>query len=125
METLETTYESGRYYAFSPFARNWVATPGVMQLCNDLKCYWFLDTLASYVMSLGKIKGLGYLLVVALTPSGYHGEMGFTIKDNDAVIITQRIQTTLETPIKLWAICSSSGDYTSEKRTVLLLPEEY
>lgn len=125
MATQEITYAAGRYYVFSPLARNWVATPGVMGLCNELKCYWFLDTLASYVSALGKMKKLGCLLVVKLTPSGYHGEMDFTITDDGTVVVKQRIQTALEKPLKLWALCEGAGNYAPEKRTVVLLPKEY
>jgi len=126
METIEKIYDSESYYKFSPFAYNWVATAGVMQACEDQGCHWLLDTLASYVMGLAKVKNLDYFLVVELSPTEFHGQMDFTIRDDKGIIIvTQRIQTELGKYQKFWAICESPGYYTPARRTVVLLPDEY
>ena len=61
---MTMTYEADMYYRISPFAKNWIATSGVMNHCERNRCYWVLDTLASYAPELAKRQGVDYFLIV-------------------------------------------------------------
>lgn len=128
-------YEPDTYYKFSPFAKNWVATQGVMQEAEDKRCYWLLDMVASWLDTLARCANVDYLIIVEFKLDQKGGGV-FTIKSEarinaktDAGYITHITQeldfTDLKQNIKWWAICETPGDYDPKARTVLLLPEEY
>jgi len=117
-------YELDQYYRFSPFARNWLATAGVMNLAEQKQCYWLLDIIASYAQQLNKMS-TDYMLVIEVRLTGNDGAI-FTIEHEvngkKERLITQEIEhTTLTQPITIWSL--AQGD--SNAKAVLLLPSEY
>jgi hypothetical protein len=129
--TMTMTYEADMYYRISPFAKNWIATSGVMNHCEQNRCYWVLDTLASYAPELAKRQGVDYFLIVRVE---VHPDQtaDFIIEQEDpelgdpVVLIRQELEyTDLKQSLKFWAINESAGDYDSRCNTVVLLPEEY
>ncbi len=130
---MNKVYEQDTYYRFSPFAQKWVATSGVMNLCERNACYWVLDIIASYVPELAKGKGIDYFLIVTVEVNPDQS-CRFTIKqegrdgdgDSYRILITQDIDyTDLKENLKFWAINESPGDYNPNAQTVVLLPDEY
>ena len=128
---MPTTYEPDTYYRFSPFAKKWLATSGVMDHCEANRCYWVLDTLASYVPELAKKKGMDYFLIMEVEVKPDKTAI-FTISqesrtDDDYItLICQALDyTDLKESLKFWAINESAGDYDPACQTVVLLPEEY
>ncbi len=130
---MNTQYQQDVYYRFSPFAKNWIATGGIMAHCERNKCFWVLDTLASYVPMLVKQKGVDYFLIVTIDVNPDQTAV-FTIKqeghDGDGdiyrVLVRQELEyTDLKDNLKFWAINESPGDYDPSAQTVVLLPEEY
>lgn len=128
-----TIYEAETYYRFSPFAQRWLATSGVMSFCERNKCYWVLDTLASYVPQLARTKGVDYFLIVTVEVNPDQTAL-FTIKqenqdedgDSYRTLITQAFDyTDLKENLKFWAINESAGNFNPNNQTVVLLPEEY
>ena len=117
------TYEADLYYRFSPFARNWIATSGIMTLCERYQCFWVLDTLASYVPTLATRKGVDYFLIVTVDVQADQTAL-FTIKqeirdglsEGEEILIRQVIEyTDLKEHLKFWAINESPGDYDPTK----------
>jgi hypothetical protein len=128
---MPTTYEPDTYYRFSPFAKQWLATSGVMNHCEQHRCFWVLDTLASYTSTLAKRKGVDYFLIVQVEVKPDKTAV-FTIQqeaqaDDDYItLIRQELDyTDLKESLKFWAINESAGNYDPTCQTVLLLPEEY
>ena len=130
---MSVTYETDTYYRFSPFVRNWIATSGVMSFCEHHRCFWVLDTVASYVPTLAKRKGIDYFLIVTVEVNPDKTAL-FTIKqeirnalaEGEEVLIRQVIDyTDLKENLKFWAINESPGDYDPKNQTVVLLPDEY
>ncbi len=130
---MNTQYQQDVYYRFSPFAKNWIVTGGIMAYCERHQCFWVLDTLASYVPTLAKQNGADYFLIVTVEINPDQTAI-FTIKQEDhakdgeqyRVLIHQEISfTDLKDNLKLWAINESPGDYAPSAQTVVLLPEEY
>lgn len=131
---MSIAYEPDMYYRFSPFARNWIATSGVMNYCDRNQCFWVLDTVASYVPTLAKTKDVDYFLIVTVEVQPDHTAL-FTIKqeahDREGnhyykTLIRQDIDyTDLKESLKFWAINESPDRYNPNNQTVLLLPEEY
>lgn len=128
---MNQVYEADTYYRFSPFARKWVATSGVMNLCERNACYWVLDVIASYVPTLAKRKGVDYFLIVQVEVNPDQS-CRFTIQQEDTenggyiTLVTQDMDyTDLKESLKVWAINESSGIYDPTCQTVVLLPEEY
>jgi len=131
---MNAVYEQDMYYRFNPFAKNWIATSGVMNYCERNKCFWVLDTLASYVPTLAKEKGVDYCLIVTVEVSPdqkavfkitqeEHDEEG---NSADKTLIRQDIDyTDLKEGLKFWAINETSGSYDPTAQTVVLLPDEY
>lgn len=131
---MPATYEADMYYRFSPFAKNWIATSGVMNFCEQNRCYWVLDTVASYVPTLAKRKNVDYFLIVTVEVNSEDKTALFTIKqeirdaltEGEEVLIRQAIEyTDLTESLKFWAINESYGDYDPKNQTVVLLPDEY
>lgn len=130
---MSVTYETDMYYRFSPFVRNWIATSGIMSFCERHRCFWVLDTVASYVPTLAKRKGVDYFLIVTVEVNPDKTAL-FTIKqeirdaldEGEEVLIRQVIDhTDLAENLKFWAINESPGDYDPKNQTVILLPDEY
>lgn len=131
---MTTIYEDEKYYRFNPFAKNWVATSGIMNHCEKSQCFWVLDAIASYVPTLAKCKGVDYFLIVSVEVNQNKTAL-FTIKQEQhderegchyKVIIQQEIEyTDLKENLTFWAINESSGVYDPACQTVVLLPEEY
>lgn len=127
-------YEADTYYRFSPFAKNWIATSGIMNHCQHNQCFWILDALASYVPELGRMKSVDYFLIVQVEVNPDKTAV-FTIQqeqhDNEGnatyqTLVRQEIDyTDLKDSWKFWAINESSGAYDPACQTVVLLPEEY
>lgn len=127
-------YEADNYYRFNPFAKNWIATSGVMNHCHRNQCFWVLDTLASYVPTLARTQGVDYFLIVQVEVNPDQTAV-FTIQqeqhDNEGnatyqTLVRQEIDyTDLKDSWKFWAINESSGAYDPACQTVVLLPEEY
>jgi hypothetical protein len=126
-------YEPDVYYHISPFAKNWIATSGVMNFCERNQCFWVLDTLASYVPELARTQGVDYFLIVTVDVNPDQTAV-FSIKqesrdkdgDSYRVLVRQEIEyTDLTQRLTFWAINESAGDYNPACRTVVLLPEEY
>ena len=111
-------YNIDTRYKFNGFAPTYVATGTVMNLCEDLECYWVMDCIASYAAELVKLKA-DYLKVVDVTLNK-EGGCVFQISDEiNGVMIVQDIEfTDLTTDLKIW--CVDEGDLT-----VVLLPSEY
>lgn len=131
---MTVTYEPDTYYRFNPFVKNWLATCGIMTLCERHQCFWVLDVLASYAPTLAKRKGVDYFLIVTVEVNREDKTALFTIKqeirdaltEGEEVLIRQAIDyTDLTENLKFWAINESPGDYDPSKRTVVLLPDEY
>ncbi len=132
-------YEADTYYRFSPFAKGWLATSGVMNFSERNRCYWVLDVLASYVPTLAKRKDVDYFLIVTVQVNQEDKTALFTIKQEirdallkteenkgEEVLIRQAIDyTDLKENLKFWAINESPGNYDPKNQTVVLLPEEY
>jgi hypothetical protein len=131
---MTTIYEPDTYYRFSPFAQKWVATSGIMNHCEENRCYWVLDTLASYVPELANKPNVDYFLIVQVEVNPDKTGV-FTIQqemqnqDDETGYITLFRQeldyTDLKESWKFWAINESAGDYDPACQTVVLLPEEY
>ncbi|MDX2086046.1 MAG: hypothetical protein SFZ03_11745 [Candidatus Melainabacteria bacterium] len=130
---MTTIYEADTYYRFSPFAKNWIATSGIMNHCEQNRCFWVLDALASYVPTLAKRKDVDYFLIVTVEVNPDQTAV-FTIKqeirdalaEGEEVLIRQAIDyTDLKETWKFWAINETSGAYDPACQTVVLLPEEY
>jgi hypothetical protein len=129
---MPTAYESDTYYRFSPFAKQWLATSGVMNHCEQHRCYWVLDTLASYVPELAKKKGMDYFLIVQVEVKPDKTAV-FTVcqessnqDDEYITLVQQNLEyTDLKESLKFWAINESAGNYDPTCQTVVLLPEEY
>lgn len=128
---MNAVYEAAMYYRFSPFAKNWIATSGVMNHCERNQCFWVLDTLASYVPTLAQRQGIDYFLIVTVEVKPDQTAV-FTIKqegrDGDPyrVLVRQEIEyTDLTQSLTFWAINESTGNYNPACQTVVLLPEEY
>lgn len=135
---MTTIYEADTYYRFSPFAQNWIATSGVMNHCERHKCFWVLDTLASYVSTLNQAQRnkhpIDYFLIVQVEVKPDQTAV-FTLQQEDVdqegtsgytTLIRQEIEyTDLKESLKFWAINESSGNYDPDAQTVVLLPEEY
>lgn len=127
-------YEPDTYYRFNAFAKNWLATSGVMNYCEENKCHWVLDTLASYAPTMAKRQGLDYLLVVEVKLAGKHGGI-FTITQEtwdgkshgEEIVIRQDFDfTSLKAPVKFWAVNESEdGKHDPSAKTIVMLPEEY
>lgn len=131
---MPITYEADTYYRFSPFAKNWIATSGVMNFCERNQCFWVLDTLASYAPTLAKRKRVDYFLIVTVEVNRQDKTALFSIKqeirdaltEGEEVLIRQAIDyTDLTENLKFWAINESPGDYNPKNQTVVLLPDEY
>lgn len=146
MSNTQRVYESERYYKFSPFARNWVATSGIMNYCETNQCHWVLDIIGSYIPAIAKkskVDRVDYLLTIKvirnklapskLNPYTREGGAMFAITQQDMhddnkvkILILQKIEfTDLEEDLKFWAINSSTDNFDSNQQTVLMLPEEY
>lgn len=114
-------FEPDKYYRFSPFC-SWIATSGIMNQCEECKCFWILDVVASYVPQLAKADYLKIIEVKLNKASGDGEGQGalFTVHDEiNGELVRQEIQfTDLEKDVKWWAI-------TDDEHTVILLPEEY
>lgn len=130
---MNTQYQQDVYYRFSPFAKNWIATGGIMAYCDRYQCFWVLDTLASYVPTLAKQSDVDYFLIVTVEVSLDQTAI-FTVKQEDhtkdgeqyRVLIRQEISfSDLKDNLKFWAINESPGQYDPSAQTVVLLPEEY
>lgn len=130
---MSVPYDQDSYYRFSLLAKNWIATSGVMNRCEQNRCFWVLDTLASYVPTLAKTQGVDYFLIVQVEVSADQTAV-FTIKQEDhdkggdryRVLVRQEIEyTDLSKNLTFWAINESAGDYNPACQTVVLLPEEY
>lgn len=131
---MPMTYEADTYYRFSPFAKNWIATSGIMNHCETNRCFWVLDTLASYVPTLAKTQGVDYFLIVQVEVSPDKTAV-FTIQQEEhdqegnthyKTLIRQDLDyTDLKETWKFWAINETSGAYDPACQTVVLLPEEY
>lgn len=130
---MNTQYQQDVYYRFSPFAKNWIATGGVLVFCDGHQCFWILDTLASYVPELSTRQGADYFLIVTVEINPDQTAV-FTIKqenhDRDgedySVLVRQEIDyTDLKEDLKFWAINETTGAYDPTAQTVVLLPEEY
>lgn len=37
---MPMTYEADTYDRFSPFAKHWIATSGIMNHCETNRCFW-------------------------------------------------------------------------------------
>ncbi len=131
--STETIYQPETYYKFNPFARNWIATYGVMTTCEHLQCHWVLDVIASYVSKLSGIKDIDYFLIITVKVNDDQSAV-FTLKQEDQLdsdevyrtLITQELDyTDLKEDITFWAINESPGNYDPQNRTVVLLPDEY
>jgi len=131
---MPVTYEADMYYRFSPFAKNWIATSGVMNFCERHRCFWVLDAVASYIPTLAKRKGVDYFLIVTVEVNLEDKSALFTIKqeirdalaEGEEILIRQAIDhTDLTESLKFWAINESPGDYDPKNQTVVLLPDEY
>jgi len=109
-------YEAEKLYQFSPFTKAWVATGAVMELCEELSCFWILDIIASYTPEL---KDADYLKIISVELKDGH-RADFKVTDEiNGELITQDIEyTDLTCGIKWWAI--TEGDLAT-----VLLPEEY
>ena len=129
---MSIAYEQDTYSRISPFAKRWIATYGVMAHCEEHRCYWVLDALASYVPDLNQRDGVDYFLIVKVTVNPDQTAV-FTIEQEDpeegenVVLIRQELDyTDLKESLTFWAICESSGrEYDPKAQTVVLLPEEY
>lgn len=131
---MPTTYEADMYYRFSPFAKNWIATSGVMNHCERNRCFWVLDAVASYVPTLAKRNGVDYFLIVSVEVNPDKTAL-FTIKQEKhdrqgnhhyKTLIRQELEyTDLKESLTFWAINESAGAYDPACQTVVLLPEEY
>ncbi len=131
---MNTHYQQDVYYRFSPFTKHWIATGGVMAYCERNKCFWVLDTIASYVPTLAKRKGVDYFLIVTVEVKPDKSAV-FTIQQEEydqegnhhyKTLIQQDIEyTDLTEGLKFWAINETSGAYDPMAQTVVLLPEEY
>ncbi|MBK8191391.1 MAG: hypothetical protein IPK79_13205 [Vampirovibrionales bacterium] len=131
---MSVAYEQDTYYRFSLFAKNWIATSGIMNHCQRNQCFWVLDTLASYVPTLARAQGVDYFLIVQVEVSLDKTSV-FTIqqeqhdKEGNATyqtLVRQEIDyTDLKETWTFWAINESSGAYDPACQTVVLLPEEY
>lgn len=127
----QVQFEADTYYRFSPFAKRWIATSGVMNHCEKNRCFWVLDTLASYVSTLARTQGVDYFLIIQVEVNPDQTGV-FTIEQEEPgttehrVLVRQELDyTDLKTPLKFWAINESSGAYDPACQTVVLLPEEY
>lgn len=131
---MQAIYEADTYYRFSPFAKNWIATSGIMNHCQRNQCFWVLDAVASYVPELGRIKGVDYFLIIQVAVNSDQTAV-FTIQQEEhdqegnthyKTLIRQDLEyTDLKDSWKFWAINESSGAYDPACQTVVLLPEEY
>lgn len=127
---MNMSINNGDYYKFNPFAKNWIATSGVMHLCDEHKAYWILDVIASYAPS-RKLVGADYMLIINIklnkTTSGCLFTISHEVNGEQKIIVRQRIPyTDLDRDVTIWAICDSeSGKYNFHKTTTLMLPEEY
>ena len=112
-------YEDGVRYRINPFARNYVATAGVMIWIEDHKAYWLLDVIASYRNDLIKKKA-DYLKICEMKVDVANTCGVFTITDEiNGELIRQVIPyTDLTESIKIWAI-------DEDDLVVCILPEEY
>ena len=131
---MSVAYEQDTYYRFSPFAKNWIATSGIMNHCQRNQCFWVLDTLASYVPTLARTPGVDYFLIVQVVVNPDQTAV-FTIQQEEhdeegntghRTLVRQDLDyTDLKDSWKFWAINESSGAYDPACQTVVLLPEEY
>ena len=128
---MPTTYEPDTYYRFSPFAKRWIATSGVMNHCQLHRCFWVLDNLASYVAELAKKKHVDYFLIVHVEVNPDKTAV-FTIQqearhDEGYITLVRQVldYTDLKESWTFWAINESSGNYDPACQTVVLLPDEY
>ena len=112
-------YEDGKYYRFNAFARNYIATAGVMNLAEEKQCYWFLDCIASYAKTESVLKG-DYLRVVEIIKNNNDAGCVFKITDeiSGELVIQEIPYTDLKENLKVW--CIEEAD-----RVIVLLPSEY
>jgi hypothetical protein len=112
-------YEDGKYYRFNAFARNYIATAGVMNLAEEKQCYWFLDCIASYAATESVLNG-DYLRVVEIIKNNNDAGCVFKITDeiNGELVIQQIPYTDLKENLKVWCI-------EEDDRGIVLLPSEY
>jgi hypothetical protein len=112
-------YEDGVRYRFNPFARNYVATAGLMNWIEEHQAHWLMDIIASYKVDLMEKKA-DYLKICEMVVDVEKSSGVFTISDEiNGELVRQVIEyTDLTENIKIWAI--DEGDLV-----VCLLPEEY
>lgn len=123
-----------QYHRFSMFTKQWVATTGIMQYCENNKCNWVLDVIASYIPKINKkahITGLDRMLLINVEKNKSNDGAKFSISHEVRGTIVQILQqripfTDLEENLKFWAINESGKEYFNPPaRTIVLLPEEY
>jgi hypothetical protein len=112
-------YEEGVRYRFNPFARNYVATAGLLNWIEDHQAHWLMDIIASYKVDLMEKKA-DYLKICEMVGEVENTCGLFTISDEiNGELVRQVIPYTYLTEnIKIWAI--DEGDLV-----VCILPEEY
>lgn len=126
-------YPAETYFKLSRFTPNWLATSGVMNLCEEQKCYWFLDIIISYIPKILE-KSPDYLIIFKITlnkkdptSARFTASWADSPGERATVKIKQDIPfTDLAENLTVWAINESGTDKHNPKcNTILLLPEEY
>lgn len=122
-------YQDGNYYQANVFARNVLATAGIMNFCEEHKCYWLLDVIVSHLPTAVK-KQADYMLVAELK-LGKNDSCVFTLSDEfngePRIIAKQNIEfTDLDQDTVFWVINDDpSVPFSLKNRSIILLPSEY
>lgn len=105
------------YHRVSPFFRNFVATDGVAEMCQKLKCFWVMDVVASY---LPRLKGKDTFFTIKITRDQEGKGCKFTADNGSGKIyVTQDIPyTDLTHDLKLFLAFDG-------EMWVIMLPSEY
>jgi hypothetical protein len=112
-------WEDPNFYGTYEYIRTLFSymTEGVYFMCEELKCYWLIDVINSYIPSLEMNEF--YVCKFILNDDRQSGT--FTIDDgDDNIIITQNIMfTDITANVRLFLTTAP------DKESVILLPSEY
>lgn len=130
MNTLTTAkyYEdpqaigSCEFHRFSPFARDLIATDGVVVMCETLRCFWFLDIIASYYGRLKRSADDSTMWIAVFIRNDDGGGMFRIVDDIPAHkhLVRQKVEyTDIRQDVKVYLCANELGGWT------ILLPSEY
>lgn len=118
---LKNFYGTEQYHRWSILFKKHLLTDGVKWLCDNADCYWLADAIASYHATCMKDRSLRDFQFWSLKA---HDDKSATLtceRDQDDVVITQKIPyTDFPLPeIQLWVEPTGDGQY------VIMLPSEH